>query len=164
MARGKARPSAGTVALEITSSPRCGARGIRAFGHHFTSKPITLPVKDLPPGLAARLCTFAELVVRELDDAGRDVVLKKLPERWGGRWPVPPARSAAGSLVAAAVRAAAKPSSAIASGLAKARRAVTSAAAAVPGPVRAAITPAVEPDASGEPRRRRQRQPGGDDV
>jgi hypothetical protein len=145
------RPAPSAVALEITTRGRVGARGIRLWGFHFTAEPTLVIVKDLSPGIGSRLCRFPELIVRELDADGNDVVLPNLPKRWGGRWPVPPVPLSAGSLATVARPAV---SEAIAVGLAKARKAA---------PVMAAVTAAAHAPAGEEPRKRRPRA-GGDDA
>lgn len=56
-----------TKALSVRSSSRCGDRGLRMLGFHFTAEPKVLVCKDLSPGVLDKILRHAELDVVQLE-------------------------------------------------------------------------------------------------
>ena len=94
MAPSRQVPRSGTVALEVVAHPRCGKRGLKTFGHHFTAEPVTLAISELDPSIVKRICAHGDLRYKEFDDSGKCLT----PER---KAPVPPdKKKAAAALIA----------------------------------------------------------------
>jgi hypothetical protein len=55
-----------TTALSICSSGRCGSRGIKILGFEFSPDARIIEIKDLAPGVVAKLLHHSELVVDQI--------------------------------------------------------------------------------------------------